>query len=63
MRPIDLSVVRPGFREYFIPDFSNWEDHDSYTNAFARLKAPKNKGAQQVIVFPWHDHGFDCEHG
>ena len=24
-------------REYFIPDFSNWKDHDSYTNAFERL--------------------------
>jgi len=24
-------------REYFIPDFSNWENHDSYRSAFARL--------------------------
>jgi hypothetical protein len=24
-------------REYFIPDFSNWKDHDSYTKAFERL--------------------------
>jgi len=24
-------------REYFIPDFSNWKDHDSYQNAFERL--------------------------
>jgi hypothetical protein len=24
-------------REYFIPDFSNWKDHDSYTAAFQRL--------------------------
>jgi hypothetical protein len=24
-------------REYFIPDFSNWKDHDSYTKAFDRL--------------------------
>jgi hypothetical protein len=24
-------------REYFIPDFSNWKDHDSYQKAFARL--------------------------
>lgn len=24
-------------REYFIPDFSNWKDHDSYVEAFARL--------------------------
>jgi uncharacterized protein YjbI with pentapeptide repeats len=24
-------------REYFIPDFSNWKDHDSFAIAFARL--------------------------
>ena len=24
-------------REYFIPDFSNWKDHDSYQTAFERL--------------------------
>ena len=24
-------------REYFIPDFSNWRDHDSYRTAFQRL--------------------------
>jgi hypothetical protein len=24
-------------REYFIPDFSNWKDHDSYTHAFEGL--------------------------
>jgi uncharacterized protein YjbI with pentapeptide repeats len=24
-------------REYFIPDFSNWKDHDSYQRALARL--------------------------
>jgi uncharacterized protein YjbI with pentapeptide repeats len=24
-------------REYFIPDFSNWKDHDSYQQAFQRL--------------------------
>jgi len=24
-------------REYFVPDFSNWKDHDSYTAAFERL--------------------------
>jgi len=31
-------------REYFVPDFSNWKDHDSYKQAFDRLvgdlKAP-----------------------
>jgi hypothetical protein len=24
-------------REYFIPDFSKWKDHDSYQKAFDRL--------------------------
>ena len=24
-------------RSYFIPDFSNWKDHDSYKKAFERL--------------------------
>jgi len=24
-------------REYFIPDFSNWKDHDLYQKAFDRL--------------------------
>lgn len=24
-------------REYFIPDFSNWKDHDAFESAFARL--------------------------
>jgi hypothetical protein len=34
-------------REYFIPDVSNWKDHDSYQAAFQRLvsdlKAEANK--------------------
>ena len=30
----DLAVE---LREYFIPDFSNWKDHDSFEAAFARL--------------------------
>ena len=25
------------FREYFIPDFSNWKNYDSYQEAFQRL--------------------------
>jgi hypothetical protein len=33
-------------REYFIPDFSNWKDHDAYQKAFGRLlkdlQAPQN---------------------
>jgi len=24
--------------EYFIPDFSNWKDHDAFESAFSRLK-------------------------
>jgi uncharacterized protein YjbI with pentapeptide repeats len=36
-------------REYFIPDFSNWKDHDSYQQAFQRLlrdlKAEQATGA------------------
>ncbi|MGB7758924.1 MAG: hypothetical protein WBL61_03790 [Bryobacteraceae bacterium] len=24
-------------RDYFIPDFSNWKDHDPYAKAFERL--------------------------
>ena len=24
-------------RQYFIPDFSNWKNHDSFETAFARL--------------------------
>jgi len=31
----DLAVK---VREYFIPDFSNWKDHDAFESAFARLK-------------------------
>jgi hypothetical protein len=35
-------------REYFVPDFSTWKDHDSYAKAFDRLvrdlkAGPKNK--------------------
>ena len=30
----DLAVE---LREYFIPDFSNWKDHDPFEAAFARL--------------------------
>ena len=36
-------------REYFIPDFSNWKDYDSYQEAFKRLisdlKAPDSRPA------------------
>ena len=30
----DLAVE---LREYFIPDFSNWKEHDRFETAFARL--------------------------
>ena len=30
----DLAVE---LREYFIPDFSNWKEHDQFEIAFARL--------------------------
>lgn len=30
-------------REYFIPDFSNWKDHDSYQKAFEELMKDLNK--------------------
>lgn len=32
-------------REYFIPDFSNWKDHDSYQAAFQRLVKDLKAGA------------------
>ncbi|HEY5173947.1 MAG TPA: toll/interleukin-1 receptor domain-containing protein [Terriglobales bacterium] len=32
-------------REYFIPDFSNWRDHDSYQAAFQRLVKDLKAGA------------------
>ena len=32
-------------REYFIPDFSNWKDHDSYQTAFQRLVKDLKAGA------------------
>ena len=37
-------------RKFFIPDFSNWKDHDSFESAFARLlrdlKAEESTGAK-----------------
>ena len=44
----DLGVE---IREYFIPDFSNWKDHDAFESSFARLlkdlKAVESTGAKQ----------------
>ncbi len=34
-------------REYFIPDFSNWKDHDSYRTAFERLVDLKTVASRQ----------------
>ena len=39
-------------REYFIPDFSNWKDHDAFESGFARLlrdlRAGESTGAEQA---------------
>jgi hypothetical protein len=39
-------------REYFIPDFSNWKDHDSYQEAFQRLiddlKSPDSPSSSKL---------------
>ena len=32
-------------RQYFIPDFSNWKDHDSYQTAFQQLVKDLTAGA------------------
>ncbi len=37
----DLAVE---VREYFIPDFSNWKDHDAFEEAFARLQEDLKTG-------------------
>ena len=31
-------------REYFIPDFSNWKEHDEYQKAFGRLMGDLKAG-------------------
>ena len=35
-------------REYFIPDFSNWKDHDAYKKAFDRLLRDLKAEGQQA---------------
>jgi hypothetical protein len=41
-------------REYFIPDFTKWKDHDSYKKTFERLvtdlKAPSDKTSAAQIM-------------
>lgn len=39
----DLAVE---VREYFIPDFSNWKDHDAFESAFARLLKDLRQSSQ-----------------
>ncbi len=34
-------------REHFIPDFSNWKDHDAFEAAFARLQKDLQAEDQQ----------------
>ena len=42
-------------REYFIPDFSNWKDHDSYQEAFQRLISDlKASDARPPATQPTH---------
>jgi hypothetical protein len=42
-------------REYFIPDFSNWKDHDSYQEAFKRLISDlKASDARPPATQPTH---------
>ena len=33
-------------REYFIPDFTGWKDHDAFEDSYAKLK----KGLEQVAL-------------
>jgi hypothetical protein len=41
----DLAVE---VREYFIPDFTNWKDHDAFETAFGRLFRDLKKEAQKT---------------
>jgi hypothetical protein len=41
-------------REYFIPDFSRWKDHDSYQQAFERLFAESD--AEHAVLAPIGTH-------
>jgi hypothetical protein len=41
----DLAVE---VREYFIPDFSNWKDHDAFEEAFKRLQMDLKTGQPQT---------------
>lgn len=37
-------------REYFVPDFSNWKDHDAYARAFERLLRDLKAGPRQTAA-------------
>jgi TIR domain/Pentapeptide repeats (8 copies) len=39
-------------REYFIPDFSNWKDHDSYATAFERLVRDLKANPAKPVLGP-----------
>ncbi len=44
--PISTGIdLAEEIREYFILDFSNWKDHDSYREAFERLVKDLKAGA------------------
>jgi hypothetical protein len=38
----------PEIREYFIPDFSRWKDHDTFEASFARLLNDLRASAEPV---------------
>lgn len=38
--------VAAAIREYFIPDFSNWKDHDAFEKAFGRLLSDLKKSTE-----------------
>jgi len=54
----DLAVE---VREYFIPDFSNWKNHDAFESAFARLKkdleAENSKKVTESLIASLTGHG------
>ena len=45
-------------REFHIPDFSNWKDHDSYKLAFGRLLRDLQGGSKPVPIDPAVRHSL-----
>jgi hypothetical protein len=39
-------------REYFVPDFSQWKDHDAYRQAFERLVRELQAGPEKTYAQP-----------